>query len=163
MSTSTTQSKVRELEQKCRAQSEQFDLLSRDLEKFRQHAGHIHLLGSSPPAARKPFPKLMNGLAPPIGRGEQGPTGCCVEHLRRGAGHTADKPQTGVRTLKPVWLRRLHQHGLPARLGCGSVASSFPTAWARRAWSFCPPQGTDEPQWVSALAQVSWVLGAGAM
>ncbi|XP_040842799.1 RIMS-binding protein 2 [Ochotona curzoniae] len=119
------QSKVRELEQKCRAQSEQFDLLSRDLEKFRQHAGHIHLLGSSPPAARKPFPKLMNGLAPPIGRGEQGPTGgCCVEHLRRGAGHTADKPQTGVRTLKPVWLRRLHQHGLPARLGCGQEGTA---------------------------------------
>ncbi|XP_058512727.1 RIMS-binding protein 2 isoform X2 [Ochotona princeps] len=71
------ESKVRELEQKCRAQSEQFDLLSRDLEKFRQHAGHIHLLSGSPPAARKPFPKLMNGLAPPIGRGQEGTAGGC--------------------------------------------------------------------------------------
>uniref|UniRef100_H0XD66 RIMS-binding protein 2 n=1 Tax=Otolemur garnettii TaxID=30611 RepID=H0XD66_OTOGA len=41
------QSKVRELEEKCRTQSEQFNLLSRDLEKFRQHAGKIDLLGGS--------------------------------------------------------------------------------------------------------------------
>ncbi|KAM7051164.1 RIMS-binding protein 2 isoform 9-T10 [Molossus nigricans] len=69
--------KVRELEDKCRVQSEQFSLLSRDLEKFRQHAGHIDLLGGScvasldvPPTPSKPFPHFMNGLAPSIGSGQ---------------------------------------------------------------------------------------------
>uniref|UniRef100_M3XYB1 RIMS-binding protein 2 n=1 Tax=Mustela putorius furo TaxID=9669 RepID=M3XYB1_MUSPF len=41
------QSKVRELEEKCRTQSEQFSLLSQDLERLRQHAGKIDLLGGS--------------------------------------------------------------------------------------------------------------------
>lgn len=69
---------MRELEDKCRAQSEQFSLLSRDLEKFRQHAGAIDLLGGSlapldAPLApsSKPFPQFMNGLAPSIGAGER--------------------------------------------------------------------------------------------
>lgn len=68
---------MRELEDKCRVQSEQFSLLSRDLEKFRQHAGSIDLLGGScvasldgPPSPGKPFPHFMNGLAPSIGSGE---------------------------------------------------------------------------------------------
>nr|KAF6271137.1 RIMS binding protein 2 [Myotis myotis] len=76
------QCKVRELEDKCRAQSEQFSLLSRDLEKFRQHAGAIDLLGGSlvpldAPLApgSKPFPQFMNGLAPSIGAGQDGPFG----------------------------------------------------------------------------------------
>lgn len=58
-------------------QSEQFSLLSRDLERFRQHAGNIDLLGGScvasldiPPSPSKPFPHFMNGLAPSIGSGE---------------------------------------------------------------------------------------------
>uniref|UniRef100_A0A8C5LFW1 RIMS-binding protein 2 n=1 Tax=Jaculus jaculus TaxID=51337 RepID=A0A8C5LFW1_JACJA len=75
-------SKVRELEEKCRVQSEQFNLLSQDLEKFRQHTGNIDLLGSSlvasldvPSAPRKPFPQFMNGLATSIGKGPEGPTG----------------------------------------------------------------------------------------
>lgn len=68
---------MRELEEKCRAQSEQFRLLSRDLHKFRQHAGHVDLLGGSPGASAdvpstpsKPFPQLVNGIAPSIGAGE---------------------------------------------------------------------------------------------
>ncbi|NP_001074857.1 RIMS-binding protein 2 isoform 1 [Mus musculus] len=76
------QSKVRELEEKCRVQSEQFNLLSRDLEKFRQHTGSIDLLGSSsvalldvPLAPGKPFPQYMNGLATSIHKGHEGPTG----------------------------------------------------------------------------------------
>nr|XP_045012253.1 RIMS-binding protein 2 isoform X7 [Jaculus jaculus] len=76
------ESKVRELEEKCRVQSEQFNLLSQDLEKFRQHTGNIDLLGSSlvasldvPSAPRKPFPQFMNGLATSIGKGPEGPTG----------------------------------------------------------------------------------------
>lgn len=72
------QSKVRELEEKCRTQSEQFSLLSRDLEKFRQHAGKIDLLGGSsvasldvPTSPSKPFPPYMNGLAPSISKGKR--------------------------------------------------------------------------------------------
>lgn len=58
-------------------QSEQFNLLSRDLEKFRQHTGNIDLLGSSsvalldvPLAPGKPFPQYMNGLANSIRKGK---------------------------------------------------------------------------------------------
>ncbi|XP_005344583.1 RIMS-binding protein 2 isoform X6 [Microtus ochrogaster] len=76
------ESKVRELEEKCRVQSEQFNLLSRDLEKFRQHTGSFDLLGSSsvalldvPLAPGKPFPQYMNGLATSIRKGHEGPTG----------------------------------------------------------------------------------------
>ncbi|KAL6049714.1 hypothetical protein STEG23_021227 [Scotinomys teguina] len=76
------ESKVRELEEKCRVQSEQFNLLSRDLEKFRQHTGSIDLLGSGsvalldvPLAPGKPFPQYMNGLATSIRKGHEGPTG----------------------------------------------------------------------------------------
>lgn len=71
------QCKVRELEEKCRTQSEQFSLLSRDLEQFRQHAGKIDLLGGStvasldvPSSPSKSFPRFMNGLAPSIGKGK---------------------------------------------------------------------------------------------
>ncbi|XP_032252254.1 RIMS-binding protein 2 isoform X8 [Phoca vitulina] len=71
------QSKVRELEEKCRTQSEQFRLLSQDLERLREHAGRIDLLGGSAgasldvPASGKPFPQFMNGLAPSIGKAQE--------------------------------------------------------------------------------------------
>nr|XP_027807770.1 RIMS-binding protein 2 isoform X4 [Marmota flaviventris] len=74
--------KVRELEEKCRTQSEQFSRLSRDLEKFRQQAGKIDLLGSGsvasldiPLAPSKPFPQFMNGLATSIGKGHESAPG----------------------------------------------------------------------------------------
>ncbi|XP_013767528.1 peripheral-type benzodiazepine receptor-associated protein 1 isoform X16 [Pundamilia nyererei] len=41
------QSKVRELEEKCRSQSEQFGLLSQELEKFRMQASKVDLASSS--------------------------------------------------------------------------------------------------------------------
>lgn len=41
------QSKVRDLEEKCRIQSEQFGLLSHELEKFRLQASKVDLAGSS--------------------------------------------------------------------------------------------------------------------
>ncbi|XP_053702725.1 peripheral-type benzodiazepine receptor-associated protein 1 isoform X9 [Synchiropus splendidus] len=41
------QSKVRDLEEKCRSQSEQFGLLSQELEKFRLQASKVDLAGSS--------------------------------------------------------------------------------------------------------------------
>ncbi|XP_012878650.1 PREDICTED: RIMS-binding protein 2 [Dipodomys ordii] len=69
-------SKVRELEEKCRTQSEQFHLLSRELDRFRQHAGRTDLLGGglaslldASLAPGKPFPKFMNGLATSLGKG----------------------------------------------------------------------------------------------
>uniref|UniRef100_S4RQR8 RIMS binding protein 2 n=1 Tax=Petromyzon marinus TaxID=7757 RepID=S4RQR8_PETMA len=42
----TMQGKVRELEEKCRVQSEQFNLLSRELDRFRVQAGKMELLTS---------------------------------------------------------------------------------------------------------------------
>uniref|UniRef100_A0A2K5QAQ9 RIMS-binding protein 2 n=1 Tax=Cebus imitator TaxID=2715852 RepID=A0A2K5QAQ9_CEBIM len=75
-------SKVRELEEKCRTQSEQFHLLSRDLEKLRQHAGKVDLLGGSAvapldisTAPSKAFPQFMNGLATSLGKGQESAIG----------------------------------------------------------------------------------------
>lgn len=71
------QAKVRELEEKCRTQSEQFNLLSRELEKFRQQAGKIDLLSSNsvassdiPGSPGKSLSQLMNGIATSIGKGK---------------------------------------------------------------------------------------------
>ncbi|KAG8515016.1 RIMS-binding protein 2, partial [Galemys pyrenaicus] len=69
------ESKVQQLEEQCRAQSEQFGLLSRDLEVLRRQAGGIDLLGGLPPALRKPFLPFMNGLAASIGQGHESTAG----------------------------------------------------------------------------------------
>lgn len=69
------QRRARELEEKCRAQSEHFILLSRDLGRLREHAGEIDLQGGSsldvPSSPGKPFRSFMNGLAPSIGKGKR--------------------------------------------------------------------------------------------
>ncbi|CAF98526.1 unnamed protein product, partial [Tetraodon nigroviridis] len=58
---SATQSKVRDLEEKCRTQSEQFGLLSQELEKFRLQASKVDLAGSS--LLNNPsFSVLTNGV-----------------------------------------------------------------------------------------------------
>ncbi|XP_021113338.1 RIMS-binding protein 2 isoform X8 [Heterocephalus glaber] len=67
--------RVRELEEKCWAQSEQFHLLSRDLEKSRQHAGKTDLLSGGAAAPGKAFPPFMNGLATSLGKGHKGSAG----------------------------------------------------------------------------------------
>ncbi|XP_039628005.1 RIMS-binding protein 2 isoform X13 [Polypterus senegalus] len=74
------QAKVRELEEKCRTQSEQFNLLSEELEKFRLQAGKFDFLSSSPLAAygspgylNKSLSQLINGLATPSGKGNDSP------------------------------------------------------------------------------------------
>lgn len=71
-----SQAKVRELEEKCRTQSEQFNLLSKELEKFRLHAGKFDILSTepltvceSPGSPNKSLSQLLNGLAAPIGKG----------------------------------------------------------------------------------------------
>uniref|UniRef100_A0A4W5L6U0 RIMS-binding protein 2 n=1 Tax=Hucho hucho TaxID=62062 RepID=A0A4W5L6U0_9TELE len=62
--------KVRELEEKCRTQSEQFNLLSKELEKFRLQTGKFDTLGSgtdpltvceSPGSPNKSLSQLFNG------------------------------------------------------------------------------------------------------
>lgn len=72
------QAKVRELEEKCRTQSEQFNLLSKELEKFRLQAGKLDILsssqltgGDSPGSPTKPLTlsQLLNGLTAPTGKG----------------------------------------------------------------------------------------------
>uniref|UniRef100_A0A8C9TBW0 RIMS binding protein 2 n=1 Tax=Scleropages formosus TaxID=113540 RepID=A0A8C9TBW0_SCLFO len=79
---------VRELEEKCRTQSEQFNLLSKELEKFRLQAGKLDLITSGPLTARespdspnKSLSQLLNGLSAPIGKGEHS-LGLAARRLR---------------------------------------------------------------------------------
>lgn len=69
---------MRELEEKCRTQSEQFNLLSKELEKFRLQTGKFDILsssqltgGDSPGSPTKPLSlsQLLNGLNAPSGKG----------------------------------------------------------------------------------------------
>ncbi|XP_070625449.1 RIMS-binding protein 2 isoform X7 [Bos indicus] len=105
--------KVRELEEKCRTQSEQFSLLSRDLEQFRQHAGKIDLLGGStvasldvPSSPSKSFPRFMNGLAPSIGKGQESALGShtVIREYIRPLPLPGDKPEP--LSVKPTFLSR---------------------------------------------------------
>uniref|UniRef100_A0A8C6V750 RIMS-binding protein 2 n=1 Tax=Neogobius melanostomus TaxID=47308 RepID=A0A8C6V750_9GOBI len=69
------EAKVRDLEEKCRGQSEQFNLLSKELERFRLHAGKFDILSTepvtvceSPGSPNKSLSQLLNGLAAPTGK-----------------------------------------------------------------------------------------------
>ncbi|KAI4885586.1 hypothetical protein NFI96_026785, partial [Prochilodus magdalenae] len=73
--------KVRELEERCRTQSEQFNLLSKELEKFRLQAGKFDILSSShlsggdspgSPTKTPSLSQLLNGLAAPAKKGNEG-------------------------------------------------------------------------------------------
>lgn len=68
--------KVRDLEEKCRSQSEQFNLLSKELERFRLQTGKFDILSTepvtvceSPGSPNKTLSQLLNGLAAPIRKG----------------------------------------------------------------------------------------------
>ncbi|NXV03766.1 RIMB2 protein, partial [Cettia cetti] len=107
------QAKVRELEEKCRTQSEQFNLLSRELERFRQQAGKIDLLSSHPlappglPAAPgKSLAQLMNGIATSIGKGHESPSGsrCVISEFIRPLQISGDKPEQ--LSVKPTFLSK---------------------------------------------------------
>ncbi|XP_031792263.1 RIMS-binding protein 2 isoform X3 [Piliocolobus tephrosceles] len=107
------ESKVRELEEKCRTQSEQFNLLSRDLEKFRQHAGKIDLLGGSTvapldvsTAPGKPFPQFVNGLATSLGKGHESAIGggSAIGEYIRPLPQPGDSPEP--LSAKPTFLSR---------------------------------------------------------
>ncbi|XP_009866480.1 PREDICTED: RIMS-binding protein 2 isoform X3 [Apaloderma vittatum] len=105
--------KVRELEEKCRTQSEQFNLLSRELEKFRQQAGKIDLLSSSTVASSdisgspgKSLSQLMNGIATSIGKGHESPSGsrCVISEFIRPLQISGDKPEQ--LSVKPTFLSK---------------------------------------------------------
>ncbi|RMC05704.1 hypothetical protein DUI87_17247 [Hirundo rustica rustica] len=105
--------KVRELEEKCRTQSEQFNLLSRELERFRQQAGKIDLLSSHPlappglpTAPGKSLAQLMNGIATSIGKGHESPSGsrCVISEFIRPLQISGDKPEQ--LSVKPTFLSK---------------------------------------------------------
>ncbi|XP_067862303.1 RIMS-binding protein 2 isoform X1 [Heptranchias perlo] len=106
------QAKVRELEEKCRNQSEQFNLLSRELEKFRQTAGKIELLSNpssvcgSPVSPSKSQPELMNGLATPITKGNESSSGnrSVIAEYIRPLPMSGGKPE--LLSVKPTFLSR---------------------------------------------------------
>ncbi|XP_060167099.1 RIMS-binding protein 2 isoform X14 [Globicephala melas] len=102
--------RARELEEKCRAQSEQFSLLSRDLGRLREHAGEIDLQGGSsldvPSSPGKPFRSFMNGLAPSIGKGQESSAGSrtVIGESIRPLPLPGDKPEP--LSIKPTFLSR---------------------------------------------------------
>ncbi|XP_053327614.1 RIMS-binding protein 2 isoform X6 [Spea bombifrons] len=107
------QAKVRELEEKCRTQSEQFNLLSRELEKFRQQAGKIDLLSGNtigsfdvPGSPNKTLTQLMNGIATSIGKGHESASGSrsVISEFIRPLQITGDKPEQLC--VKPTFLSR---------------------------------------------------------
>uniref|UniRef100_H3CFY7 RIMS-binding protein 2 n=1 Tax=Tetraodon nigroviridis TaxID=99883 RepID=H3CFY7_TETNG len=112
--------KVRELEEKCRAQSEQFNLLSKELEKFRLHAGKFDILSTepltvceSPGSPNKSLSQLLNGLAGPIGKGNEAPTSrSLISEFIRPLQISGDKPE--LLSVKPTFLTR-SRAGSPAR------------------------------------------------
>ncbi|XP_036907761.1 RIMS-binding protein 2 [Sturnira hondurensis] len=108
------QCKVRELEDTCRAQSEQFSLLSRDLQRLRQHAGRTDLLGSGsvaslevPLSPGKLFPQFVNGLAPSIRSGRESAFGShtVIGDYIRPLPLPGDKPEP--LSVKPTFLSGL--------------------------------------------------------
>ncbi|XP_051806311.1 RIMS-binding protein 2 isoform X14 [Acanthochromis polyacanthus] len=106
------QAKVRELEEKCRNQSEQFNLLSKELEKFRLQAGKFDILSTepltlceSPGSPNKSLSQLLNGLAAPIGKGNEAPTSrSLISEFIRPLQISGDKPE--LLSVKPTFLTR---------------------------------------------------------
>ncbi|XP_065548738.1 RIMS-binding protein 2 isoform X3 [Lathamus discolor] len=94
-------------------QSEQFNLLSRELEKFRQQAGKIDLLSSNSVASSdisgspgKSLSQLMNGIATSIGKGHESPSGsrCVISEFIRPLQISGDKPEQ--LSVKPTFLSK---------------------------------------------------------
>ncbi|KAM9858243.1 RIMS-binding protein 2 [Aulostomus maculatus] len=106
------QAKVRELEEKCRTQSEQFNLLSKELEKFRLQAGKFDILSTepltvceSPGSPNKSLSQLLNGLAAPTGKGNEAPTSkSLISEFIRPLQISGDKPE--LLSVKPTFLTR---------------------------------------------------------
>ncbi|KAM3611648.1 uncharacterized protein V6R79_022024 [Siganus canaliculatus] len=114
------EAKVRELEEKCRTQSEQFNLLSKELEKFRLQAGKFDILSTepltlceSPGSPNKSLSQLLNGLAAPVGKGNDAPTSrSLISEFIRPLQISGDKPE--LLSVKPTFLSRSRTRS-PAR------------------------------------------------
>uniref|UniRef100_A0A671TMI0 RIMS-binding protein 2 n=1 Tax=Sparus aurata TaxID=8175 RepID=A0A671TMI0_SPAAU len=121
------EAKVRELEEKCRTQSEQFNLLSKELEKFRLQAGKFDILSAehltlceSPGSPNKSLSQLLNGLAAPIGKGNEAPTGrSLISEFIRPLQISGDKPE--LLSVKPTFLTRSRARS-PARAFLSEVS-----------------------------------------
>ncbi|XP_060125703.1 RIMS-binding protein 2 isoform X6 [Zootoca vivipara] len=107
------EAKVRELEEKCRTQGEQFNLLSKELERFRQQAGKIDLLTSNSLASTdilgspsKSLSQFMNGIATSLGKGHESSSGghCVISEFIRPLQLSGDKPEQ--LSIKPTFLSR---------------------------------------------------------
>ncbi|XP_059378498.1 RIMS-binding protein 2-like isoform X6 [Carassius carassius] len=105
--------KVRELEEKCRSQSEQFNLLSKELEKFRLQAGKLDILssgqltgGDSPGSPSKPLTlsQLLNGLTAPSGKGNENSMSKISELIRPLQMTEGEKAE--LLSVKPTFLSR---------------------------------------------------------
>ncbi|XP_030273361.1 RIMS-binding protein 2 isoform X17 [Sparus aurata] len=125
-----TEAKVRELEEKCRTQSEQFNLLSKELEKFRLQAGKFDILSAehltlceSPGSPNKSLSQLLNGLAAPIGKGNEAPTGrSLISEFIRPLQISGDKPE--LLSVKPTFLTRSRARS-PARAFLSEMDKEF--------------------------------------
>ncbi|XP_047185099.1 RIMS-binding protein 2 isoform X20 [Scophthalmus maximus] len=114
------EAKVRELEEKCRNQSEQFNLLSKELEKFRLQAGKFDILSTeplnlceSPGSPSKTLSQLLNGLAAPIGKGNETQSSrSLISEFIRPLQISGDKPE--LLSVKPTFLTR-SRVSIPAR------------------------------------------------
>ncbi|XP_039537501.1 RIMS-binding protein 2-like isoform X21 [Pimephales promelas] len=107
------QAKVRDLEEKCRTQSEQFNLLSKELEKFRLQAGKLDILSSSqltgsdsPSSPTKPLTlsQLLNGLSAPSGKGNEDSMSKISELIRPLQMTEGEKVE--LLSVKPTFLSR---------------------------------------------------------
>uniref|UniRef100_A0A674C4G5 RIMS-binding protein 2 n=1 Tax=Salmo trutta TaxID=8032 RepID=A0A674C4G5_SALTR len=100
--------KVRELEEKCRTQSEQFNLLSKELEKFRLQTGSGTdplTVCESPGSPNKSLSQLFNGLAAPTGKGNESPLSrSVISEFIRPLQICGDKPE--LVSVKPTFLTR---------------------------------------------------------
>ncbi|TMS03800.1 hypothetical protein E3U43_000689 [Larimichthys crocea] len=122
--------KVRELEEKCRSQSEQFNLLSKELEKFRLQAGKFDILSNepltlceSPGSPNKSLSQLLNGLAAPIGKGNEPPTSrSLISEFIRPLQISGDKPE--LLSVKPTFLTRSRARS-PARAFLSEMDKEF--------------------------------------
>uniref|UniRef100_A0A4W3IWQ2 RIMS-binding protein 2 n=1 Tax=Callorhinchus milii TaxID=7868 RepID=A0A4W3IWQ2_CALMI len=107
---------VRELEEKCRNQSEQFNLLSKELEKFRQTTGNIDLLNNPLSACETPSSfcksqcQVMNGLATSIGKGNENPgSRSVISEYIRPLQPSGERPE--LLSVKPTFLSRSRPSG----------------------------------------------------
>ncbi|CAL8247512.1 unnamed protein product [Merluccius merluccius] len=111
------EAKVRELEEKCRNQSEQFNLLSKELEKFRLQTGSFDILSTepltlceSPGSPNKSLSQLLNGLACPLGKGNEAPMSrSLISEFIRPLQMSGDKPD--LLSVKPTFLTRSRDSG----------------------------------------------------